>query len=85
MRMVEASPPAHASVAVDVSCEEPVPVTTLDRWAGDQGIEKFEDLKKLTLFVSKEGIVSYFQWMKRDFGWDSWAYYNEFIVPPVPV
>ncbi len=36
----------------------------------DQGIEKFEDLKKLTLFVSKEGIVSYFQWMKRDFGFD---------------
>ena len=34
----------------------------------DQGIEKFEDLKKLTLFVSKEGMASYFQWMKRDFG-----------------
>ena len=34
----------------------------------DQGIEKFEDLKKLTLFVSKEGLVSYFQWMKHDFG-----------------
>jgi NitT/TauT family transport system substrate-binding protein len=34
----------------------------------DQGIEKFEDLKKLTLLVSKEGIVSYFQWMKREFG-----------------
>ena len=34
----------------------------------DQGIEKFEDLKRLTLFISKEGIASYFQWMKRDFG-----------------
>jgi NitT/TauT family transport system substrate-binding protein len=34
----------------------------------DQGIEKFEDLKKLTLLISKEGIVSYFQWMKHDFG-----------------
>src|SRR5262245_49093964 len=34
----------------------------------DQGIEKFEDLKKLTLFISKEGVASYFQWMKRDFG-----------------
>jgi NitT/TauT family transport system substrate-binding protein len=34
----------------------------------DQGIEKFEDLKNLTLLVSKEGIVSYFQWMKREFG-----------------
>ena len=34
----------------------------------DQGIEQFQDLKKLTLLVSKEGIVSYFQWMKREFG-----------------
>jgi NitT/TauT family transport system substrate-binding protein len=33
-----------------------------------QGIEKFEDLKNLTLFVSKEGIVTYFQWMKADYG-----------------
>jgi NitT/TauT family transport system substrate-binding protein len=36
----------------------------------DQGIEKFEDLKKLTLLVSKEGLVSYFQWMKHDYGFD---------------
>jgi NitT/TauT family transport system substrate-binding protein len=34
----------------------------------DQGIEKFEDLKKLTLLVSKEGLASYFQWLKHDFG-----------------
>jgi NitT/TauT family transport system substrate-binding protein len=34
----------------------------------DQGIERFEDLKRLTLFISKEGIASYFQWMKADFG-----------------
>jgi NitT/TauT family transport system substrate-binding protein len=34
----------------------------------DQSIEKFEDLKKLTLFISKEGLASYFQWMKHDFG-----------------
>ena len=34
----------------------------------DQGIEKFDDLKKLTLLISKEGIASYFQWMKHDFG-----------------
>src|SRR5499433_1215625 len=34
----------------------------------DQGIEKFEDLKRLTLFISKEGIASYFQWLKADFG-----------------
>lgn len=34
-----------------------------------QGIETFEDLKKLpTLFVSKEGIASYFQWLKADYG-----------------
>jgi NitT/TauT family transport system substrate-binding protein len=35
-----------------------------------QGIEKFEDLKRLTLFVSKEGIVTYFQWLKADYGFD---------------
>ena len=34
----------------------------------DQGIERFEDLKKLTLFVSAEGMVNYFQWLKSDFG-----------------
>src|SRR5207302_1023920 len=33
-----------------------------------QGIERFEDLKKLTLFISKEGLASYFQWLKADFG-----------------
>src|SRR5437588_1510809 len=33
-----------------------------------QGIDKFEDLKKLTLFISKEGIATYFQWLKADFG-----------------
>jgi NitT/TauT family transport system substrate-binding protein len=36
----------------------------------DQGVEKFEDLKRLTLFVSKEGIVTYFQWLKADYGFD---------------
>ena len=34
----------------------------------DQGVEKFEDLKKLTLLISNEGVASYFQWMKHDFG-----------------
>jgi NitT/TauT family transport system substrate-binding protein len=33
-----------------------------------EGIERFEDLKKLTLFVSAEGMVNYFQWLKSDFG-----------------
>src|SRR5262249_39790755 len=32
----------------------------------DQGIDKFEDLKKLTLFISAEGLASYFQWLKAD-------------------
>jgi NitT/TauT family transport system substrate-binding protein len=33
-----------------------------------EGIERFDDLKKLTLFVSAEGMVNYFQWLKSDFG-----------------
>src|SRR5258705_391536 len=33
----------------------------------DAGVQKFEDLKGLTLFVSKEGIASYFQWLKADY------------------
>jgi len=31
-------------------------------------VTKFDDLKNLTLFVSKEGMTSYFQWLKADFG-----------------
>ncbi len=34
----------------------------------DQGIEKFEDLKNLTLFVSQEGVATYYQWLKADYG-----------------
>ena len=34
----------------------------------DQGIDKFTDLKNLTLFVSQEGVASYFQWLKADYG-----------------
>ena len=34
----------------------------------DQGIGKFADLKSLTLFVSKEGMATYYQWLKADFG-----------------
>jgi NitT/TauT family transport system substrate-binding protein len=33
----------------------------------DAGIKNFEDLKQLTLFISKEGIASYFQWLKADY------------------
>jgi len=36
----------------------------------DVGVEKFDDLKNLTLFVSKEGITSYFQWLKADYKFD---------------
>jgi len=28
----------------------------------------FTDLKKLTLFISKEGLASYYQWLKADYG-----------------
>ncbi len=31
-------------------------------------VTKLDDLKPLTLFVSKEGISSYFQWLKSDYG-----------------
>ena len=34
------------------------------------GVEDFAALKKLTLFVSKEGMASYFQWLKADYGFD---------------
>src|SRR5438309_1251391 len=31
-------------------------------------VAKLEDLKPLTLFVSKEGIAGYFQWLKSEYG-----------------
>ena len=34
----------------------------------DQGIDKFTDLKNLTLFVSQEGVATYYQWLKADYG-----------------
>jgi NitT/TauT family transport system substrate-binding protein len=34
------------------------------------GVTAFADLKKLALFVSKEGMISYFQWLKADYGFD---------------
>jgi NitT/TauT family transport system substrate-binding protein len=34
----------------------------------DQGIEKFTDLRKLTLFISREGVATYYQWLKADYG-----------------
>ncbi|GGI30952.1 ABC transporter substrate-binding protein [Bradyrhizobium guangdongense] len=34
----------------------------------DAKVTKLEDLKPLTLFVSKEGMTSYFQWLKSEYG-----------------
>jgi NitT/TauT family transport system substrate-binding protein len=34
------------------------------------GVADFAALKTLTLFVSKEGMASYFQWLKKDYGFD---------------
>ncbi len=34
------------------------------------GVQTLVDLKKLTLFVSPEGMISYFQWLKADYGFD---------------
>jgi NitT/TauT family transport system substrate-binding protein len=33
-------------------------------------VSKFEDLKTRTLFVSKEGMATYFQWLKSDYGFN---------------
>jgi NitT/TauT family transport system substrate-binding protein len=33
-------------------------------------VGKIEDLKPLTLFVSKEGITGYFQWLKSEYGFN---------------
>jgi NitT/TauT family transport system substrate-binding protein len=34
----------------------------------DRGINSLRDLKGLTLFISQEGVTTYFQWLKREFG-----------------
>ena len=34
----------------------------------DQGIDKLQDLKPLTIFVSPEGMATFYQWLKADFG-----------------
>jgi NitT/TauT family transport system substrate-binding protein len=34
----------------------------------DTKFTRLEDLKPLTLFVSKEGVASYFQWLKSEYG-----------------
>ena len=35
-----------------------------------QGLDKLQDLKNLTLFVSPEGMTSYYQWLKADYGFN---------------
>ncbi|ABD86145.1 ABC transporter substrate-binding protein [Rhodopseudomonas palustris] len=34
-------------------------------------VTKLQDLKPLTLFISKEGVASYFQWLKSEFGFSA--------------
>jgi NitT/TauT family transport system substrate-binding protein len=34
----------------------------------DRGVNNIRDLKNLVLYVSKEGMASYFQWLKADYG-----------------
>src|SRR5204863_228685 len=34
----------------------------------NEGVAKFTDLKNLTLFISKEGVATYYQWLKADYG-----------------
>jgi NitT/TauT family transport system substrate-binding protein len=34
----------------------------------DRGVNDIRDLKNLVLYVSKEGVASYFQWLKADYG-----------------
>ncbi len=34
----------------------------------DRGVSDLKDLKNLVMYVSKEGMASYFQWLKADYG-----------------
>ena len=34
----------------------------------DRGIDSLKDLRGLTLFISQEGVITYFQWLKREYG-----------------
>jgi NitT/TauT family transport system substrate-binding protein len=33
-----------------------------------RGIDELRDLRGLTLFISQEGVITYFQWLKREYG-----------------
>merc|ERR1711965_908745 len=51
----------------------------------DQGIEEFADLAKLpTIFMGKDGFLSYFQWMKANFDGFSDEQYKPYTFNPAP-
>lgn len=51
----------------------------------DQGIEKFTDLTKLdTIFMGKDGYVTYFEWMKKNFDGFTDAQYKPYTFNPAP-
>lgn len=51
----------------------------------DAGIEKFEDLAKLdTIFMGKEGYVTYFEWMKKNFKGFKEEQYKPYTFNPAP-
>jgi NitT/TauT family transport system substrate-binding protein len=51
----------------------------------DQGLEKFTDLQKLpTLFLSKDGYASYFQWMKSEYPGFRDEQYRPYTFNPAP-
>ena len=51
----------------------------------DQGIEKFEDLAKLpTIFLSKDGYLTYFEWMKANFKGFKDEQYKPYNFNPAP-
>jgi NitT/TauT family transport system substrate-binding protein len=39
----------------------------------DVKLGKIDDLKPLTMFVSKEGMTSYFQWLKSEYGFNAYS------------
>ncbi|GAB2184806.1 ABC transporter substrate-binding protein [Roseibium sp. LAB1] len=51
----------------------------------DQGIEKFTDLAKLeTIYMGKDGYVTYFEWMKKNFEGFSDAQFKPYTFNPAP-
>lgn len=51
----------------------------------DNGVDKFEDLAKLkTLFLSKDGYLTYFEWMKANFKGFKDEQYKPYNFSPAP-